>query len=214
MAPHQPEEDAAQWRRRNGIDRVPRVPRDTQHYPHPGLGGTRGYDIIFRRLMVSEMQAGRVVPVNLVRSVQRWIHRIIPFPMTGNTSNHGVCGEYLFLLVMFKFIWPQATYLECIVFIANESSDAKIFNESAVGHALRRLGYTYKVTSTVAYQAFTERNILRRRLFWSRPWPVGIAGTRRCRMIDADEFGLHLNDANRKKRIVAKGTENQKAGEL
>jgi hypothetical protein len=30
------------------------------------------------------------------------------------------------------------------------------------------------------------------------PWPVGIHGIPRRLLIDADEFGLHLNDANRK----------------
>ena len=64
------------------------------------------------------------------------------------------------MLVLFEFIWPQATYLECIVFVADESTSARIFNENAVDNALRRVGYTYEVTSTVAYQAFTERNIV------------------------------------------------------
>jgi hypothetical protein len=42
----------------------------------------------------------------------------------------------------------------CIAFIANQSDDARIFSEQDVGRALRKLGYTQKVTSTVAYQAF------------------------------------------------------------
>ena len=69
-------------------------------------------------------------------------------------------------------------------------------NEEAVGNALCHLGLTYKVTSTVAYQALREHNILRRHLFCTRPWPVRIHGTRRSSIIDADEFGVHLNDAN------------------
>jgi len=99
---------------------------------------------------------------------------------------------------MFKLIWPQANYCECIAFIANHSDDARIFSEQDVGRALRKLGYTQKVTSTVAYQAFTQRNLDRRHLYWTRPWPVGIHGTPRRKLIDADEFGLHLNAANRK----------------
>ena len=85
-------------------------------------------------------------------------------------------GEYLLLLVLFKLIWPQANYFECIAFICNQTDDAKIFMEGDIGKALRRLGYTMKVTSTVAYQAFTERNLTRRRLFWTMPWPIGIHG--------------------------------------
>ena len=46
-----------------------------------------------------------------------------------------------------------------------------------------------KVTSTVAYQAFTERNLTRGRLYWTMPWPIGIHGIPRRLLIDADEFG-------------------------
>ena len=53
-----------------------------------------------------------------------------------------------------------------------------------VGLALRKLGYTQKVTSTVAYQAFRKVNLDRRRPFWTRPWPVGIHGILRRQLID------------------------------
>jgi hypothetical protein len=55
----------------------------------------------------------------------------------------------------------------CIAFIANQSDDARIFSEQDMGRALRKLGYTQKVTSTVAYQAFTQRNLDRRCLYWT-----------------------------------------------
>ena len=71
--------------------------------------------------------------------------------MTGNKPILELSGEYLLLLVLFKLIWPQANYFECIAFIANQTDDAKIFMEGDIGKALRRLGYTMKVTSTVAY---------------------------------------------------------------
>jgi hypothetical protein len=113
--------------------------------------------------------------------------------MTGNKPTVTLSGQYLLLLVIFKLIWPQSTIFEAIVFIANESDDARVFSEQDVGRALRRLGYTMKVTSTVAYQAFNERNLNHRRLFWMRPWPVGIHGIPQHWLIDADKFGLHLN---------------------
>ncbi len=50
----------------------------------------------------------------------------------------------------------------------------------------------------MAYQALTERNLLRRRIFWDEPWPVRVNGFPRQHLIDADEFGLHLNAANSK----------------
>ena len=69
-----------------------------------------------------------------------------------------------------------------------------------------------KVTSTVAYQAFTERNLTRRRLYWTMPWPIGIHEIPRRLLIDADEFGLHLNDANRKYGSAPRGMKVRKPG--
>jgi hypothetical protein len=113
---------------------------------------------------------------------------------------------------MFKLIWPQANYCECIAFIANESNDAGIFSEQNAGIALRKLGYTMKVTSTVAYQAFTQRNPDRRQLYWTQPCPVGIHGIPWRQLIDADEFGLHLNGANRKYGSSPHGLQIRKPG--
>ncbi len=55
-----------------------------------------------------------------------------------------------------------------------------------------------KVTSTIAYRAFTECNLNCRCLYWTQPWLLGIHGTPRRLLIDGDELGLHLNSANRK----------------
>ena len=196
MAAYQPEEDAARWRRSVGASRVDQVPRDTRFLPHPSRGGSRGYDIDMRRMVLDTYQTTGHFPPGMRRSIQRWAHNTIPRRKTGNKSNSELSGHYLFLLVLFK--WPQANYYECIAFIANETPNAKIFNQKAVSRALRRLGYTRKVTSTVAYQALTDQNLRRREMFFTRQWPYGIMGTPRRRLIDIDEFGLHLNAANRK----------------
>ena len=95
-------------------------------------------------------------------------------------------------------IWPQANYYQCIKFIANETPSVKIFTERAVGRTLLRLGYTNKITSTVPYQAFTDHNLHRCHMFWNNPWPLGFMGMPRRTLLDIDEFGLHLNAANKK----------------
>jgi hypothetical protein len=48
----------------------------------------------------------------------------------------GLTGEYLFLLVLFKLVWPHLTYYECIAFIANEANVVKIFNKKNISRAL------------------------------------------------------------------------------
>lgn len=148
----------------------------------------------------------------MVQSVQRLANRLYPYCMTGNLPNRELSGEYLFLLVLYKIVWPHSTCLECIAFIANETTTTKIFSVPVVSQALRRLGYSIKVISTVAYQAFIERNMMRRHLFWTQPWPVGIHGTRQRKLIDADEFGVHLNAANRKYGSSPKGLKIRKPG--
>ena len=210
---NQREDLIAKWRQDNGVARVDGVLRDTRFLSHPRIGGTRGYDIPFRQMIGDAYQVGNPAPEGMRASVYQWMQRgVNPKRMTGNKPLSELSGKYLLLLVLFKLIWPQANYFECIAFIANSTNDAKIFTEGDIGKALRRLGYTMKVTSTVAYQALTERNLTRRRLYWTMPGPIGIHGIPRRLLIDADKFGLHLNDANRKYGSSPRGLKIRKPG--
>jgi hypothetical protein len=75
----QREEDTAKWQQKNGIARVERVLRDTQFLPHPSNGGSRGYNIPFLQMMVGAYQAGNPAPNGMLRSIQHWTNRTIPF---------------------------------------------------------------------------------------------------------------------------------------
>ena len=142
------EDDVAKWRRKNGVARVDRVLRDSRFLPHPRNGGSRGYDIPFRQMIVDAYRAGNPAPEGMRSSVWRWTtNGVAPFRMTGNKPVSALSGQYLLLLVLIKLIWSQANYFECIAFIANQSDDAKVFSEGDVSLALRKLGYTMKVTS-------------------------------------------------------------------
>jgi hypothetical protein len=212
MAAFQREDDATEWQQRNRVARVEGVLRDTQFLPHPSRSRSRGYDIPLHKMMVEAYQAGNPASPRMLRSVQHWISSPVPYRMTGNKASSELLGQYLLLLVMFKLIWPQSNYFECIVFIANETADAKIFSKKEVSRALQKFGYTTKVTSTIAYQAFTEHNKHRRQLYWNEPWPLAIYGIPRRLLIDADEFGLHLNSANRKYGSSPRGMRIRKPG--
>ena len=104
MVRPRPEDDAAQWRRSRGISRVEGVPRDDRLNPHPSCGGTRGYPIVFCQKLIFDYQNGRPVLCSMVRSIQRWLHRVVPFRMTGNIPQRGLCGEHLLLLVLNKLV--------------------------------------------------------------------------------------------------------------
>ncbi len=58
----QREGNAAKWRQNNGVARVDGVSRDTQFLSHPRTGGSRGYDILLRQMMVDSYQAGNPAP--------------------------------------------------------------------------------------------------------------------------------------------------------
>ncbi len=198
MAPFQPEEDAVQMHLRSGISRVGEVPRDTQFLAHPSVGGSRGYDIHTHEMMLKLHKSGNPVTQMMISSIQQCARRIVPHRMTRNKPSMGLTGKYLLLLVLFKLVWPHSTYYECIVCIANKANVVKIFNKMNISCALCGLGYTSKVTSTVAYQAFMQWNLLCRQLFWNEPWLIGIHGTPRRRLININVFGLYLNAANKK----------------
>ncbi len=110
-------------------------------------------------MMVGAYQAGNPTPNGILRSIQHWTNHTIPFWTTGHKPISALTGQYLLLFVVFKLIWPQATYIKCIAFIANKSNNARVFLEKDVSKALRKLGYTMKVMSTIVYQAFTERSL-------------------------------------------------------
>jgi transposase len=169
--------------------------------------------MFYRQEQVDAYLAGHPVLSRIVRSIQRWIRDGIgPLRQTGNKGSYELSGEHLLLLVLFKLIWPHAINIECSVFIANNSTDGKLFTKQEISHALLDLGYTRKVTSTLAYQAFTEQNLMRREIFWTQQFPVGIHGTPRRQLIDVDEFGIHKNSANCKQGSSLKGLYIKKPG--
>jgi hypothetical protein len=213
MADNRTESQRAQERRKQRLERENGVLRDDNARRHPSWGGSRGYDLFHRMDLIQNYEEGLPVPRRNLRSIQRWIKEgIESLRMTGNKGTFNLSREHLLLLVLFKTVWPHAYNIECSVFIANNSSDSKIFTETEISRAMVDLGFTRKVTSTVAYQAFTPRNMLRRELFWSEPYPVGIHGTPRSRLIDIDEFGVHKKSCNRKYGSSMKGFYIRKPG--
>ena len=107
----QKEDNAAKWRRNNGVERVDGVLRDTRFLPHPSAGGSRGDNIPFRQMIVDAFLTGNPAPEGMRTSVWRWRQNgVCPLRMTGNKPVSSLLGQYLLLLVLFKLIWLQANY--------------------------------------------------------------------------------------------------------
>jgi hypothetical protein len=185
--------------------------------PPPSNGGARGYDVHHRRMMLQlwEDPANRHLIQASESSIRRWRATHPPAArqeMTGNRSRPRLDGEYLVLLVLFTRAYPHATADQQRVFILTRAQVPWLFSRSDISKALKRLGMTRKRGSTVANQAFTPQNLMRRFHFWTSNFPAGIANIPRRYLIDVDECGLELRDASstyghavKELRVVKKG---------
>lgn len=190
------EDDRAELRKRICVHRKEGVPRDSVVGKDPGRGGSEGYPVPFRELLIELYQNGHFIPKRFLRSVQRWMKEgVIPKRKTGNKAVTSMGGIHLFLLALYKLIYPQATQPQCAVFIAIYSDDGRVFTNREISKGLNKLKMTIKKASTTAYQAFTPRNEFLHKSFWQFDFPAGINNIRREELCDADEMSLVLGDA-------------------
>lgn len=190
------EDDRAEFRKNICVPRKEDVPRDSVIGKDPSRGGSEGYPVPFRELLIKLYQNGHVIPKKQLRSVQRWIKDgVIPKRKTGNKAVTSMGGIHLLLLALYKLIYPQATNPQCAVFIAIYSDDGRVFTNREISKGLKKLNMTIKKASTTAYQAFTKRNVFLHTSFWQFNFPAGINNVRREVLCDADEMSLVLGDA-------------------
>ncbi|KAJ1440855.1 hypothetical protein B484DRAFT_466010 [Ochromonadaceae sp. CCMP2298] len=164
--------------------------------PHPSRGGSRGYEYHWRLTQIARYNQGLPVEASKA-SICRWIQRAQAFESTGNKSNVKMSGEFQTLLIQYREVWPKANADEVRRFIMDTAAHPQHISRQDVYRAQKRLRMTRKRASTTAYQAFSPRNLARRRLFWSHGPPVGIAGVPIAQLIDMDECAFQLSTANR-----------------
>jgi hypothetical protein len=186
------EDKQAKVRRDMGMTRASQVTRTSK--PNPANGGSTGYDTWFREQQVAKFENGEDVDVGIA-SIYRWRERMLAFRATGNKTSSTLVGEDQLLMVFLLFAYPAAQEDEIAAFIYD--SGGKIYERSQISKRLKELKMTKKKGSTEAYQAFTERNILKCRRFWSHPPPLGVVGIPRSRLIDVDECGFDISQTNR-----------------
>ena len=118
-----------------GIPRTLKVRRDLQS--HANNGGSRGYPLEFRQLALQMQDQG--VNITSDSSIRRWRKRILPHKATGNKRQYSLSGEYQRLLIIFRTVYPKAVADEIRVFIANNSSDHRVFSRDQIYKAEQRL---------------------------------------------------------------------------
>lgn len=179
----------------------------------PSRGGTEGYPLSHRLLLIDLYQSGLPFPEKNRRSIQRWIKfGSDPKKKTGNKGSTSMLGEHLFFLALFKRIYPQATNPQCAVFIACYSDDSRVFTNTEITQGLRKLNMTRKKASTTAYQAFTKRNLYLYDCFRNFTFPAGVKDVFRRRLCDADEMALTIGDAGLAYGHAVKGLRVRKSG--
>ena len=120
-------------------------------------------------------------------------------------------GRDQMLLTICLLVYPEAEADELAVFIVDHGGD--VYSRSVISRRMSEMLSTMKsASSTEAYQAFTPRNLLRERLFWTNPLPLGINGVFRRLFIDVDECGIALERCNRKKGHGMTGLRLRKPG--
>ena len=207
------EDELATLRKNIGMPRKDGVDRDLSLGKDPSRGGSEGYDLPFRELLIDLYQSGQPIPLSNLRSVQRWIKNgTARKRKTGNKASSSMGGIHIFLLAIYKRIYPQASRPQCAVFIATYSEDGRVFTNGEISKGLRKLKMTKKRASTTAYKAFTPTNEYLHYCFWKMNFPAGVNDIRRKYLCDGDEMSVVLGDASLSFGHAVKGCRVRKGG--
>jgi len=182
--------------RASGLTRINQVLRAA--VPNPANGGALGYSVPHRRESIALFNNG--LPHSASdRSIRRWRNEHIdPFIMTGNSSNLQFSGQAQYLLLMYLLVFPKSSADEKRRFIfENMTVNPTIFSQTDIYEAENRLGLTSKRSSTTAFQFSTPQNLIRRHLYWTVAYPVGVSGIPRQFLIDLDEAAITGTLCNR-----------------
>jgi hypothetical protein len=189
----------ANLRSRAGLSRQLQVDR-TDLPPDPSRGGQRGFPLWFRQQAITMYHThGEDGIQNLgcsMRSVRRWLLRDAPYRMTGGKQREALTGVDQLLLCTFVFIYPNASADACSAYIINNGG--AVYTPQQITTRLKELELNRKRASTEAYDAYSPNSLLRARLFWTQPPPLGVVGVNRRMLIDVDECSVTLESVEDK----------------
>lgn len=202
----------AEFRTKIGAEREEGIIDPTALRPHPSRGG-RTYSTEMKIAMIQYYDNGMPFPQQLERSIQRWKKDgVIPKKRTGNKKKTLIEGEHLFILSVYKKIFPHAKATECALFICIHSTDGRVFTNKQINTALNILDMTRKKASTTAYQAFTPKNEYLYDCFISYNFPAGIRNVPRRLLMDGDECSFQIGDIGKSYGHAVKGMRVRKVG--
>ena len=169
---------------------------------HPSRGGSRGYDLNMRNLVLDDVLVSSVDEAAekhgvSTRTIRRWLHRVMPYRQTGNKDRENLTGLDQFLLCLAVHIYPRGSSDEYAAFIYRRGG-TKVYSRAAISKRCSELKLKRKKCSLQAYKAFTPRNRMLFRLFFDEPLPMGIRNVPRYQLCDTDEAKFCVMDVEKK----------------
>ena len=173
----------------------------TKNNIHPKNGGSHGYPLWFRIKVIDHVYAFGVNDATAQfnvskKSVRRWLRRIVPYHQTGNHERTNIVGRDQLLLSICLHVYPRAKDLEIAAFIY--ANGGNIYSKQDVSKRCKELKLTKKRVSLESNSAYTERNLIRARQFWTMGPRIGVNGVPRHRLIDIDEASFCLKKIEKK----------------
>ena len=130
---------------------------------------------------------------------------ILPKCKTGNkAATREIDGEVLFQLALYRMVRPHAMLCEVRAYLSNRFPTVEPYSDSQIYRAEQRLGLSRKAASSTSQEAYSRVNLLKRKMYWEHPYPLGVAGESTTTIIDIDEARFKLESTDRSYGKVAR----------
>ena len=130
---------------------------------------------------------------------------ILPKRKTGNkAATREIDGEALFQLALYRMVRPHARLYEVRAYLSNRFPTVEPYSDSQIYRGEQRLGLSRKAASSTSQEAYTRKNLLKRKMYWEEPYPLGVAGESTASIIDIDEAKFKLESTDRSYGKVAR----------
>ena len=121
---------------------------------HPSRGGSRGYDIVTRNLVLDDVLATSIDEASekhgiSSRTIRRWMQRVVPYRQTGNKARDNLTGFDQFLLCLAVHIYPRGSSDEHAAFIYRRGG-SKVYSRAAISKRCSELKLKRKKCSLEA----------------------------------------------------------------
>lgn len=167
----------------------------TNNNQHPKYGGSHGYPVWFRLDVLDHVYGHGIADAHrhyrvAKKSIRRWLQRLAPYHQLGNAERQIITGRDQILLGICLHIYPRAEDQEVAAFIY--ANGGNIYSHKDVSRRCKELKLSRKRASLESSNAYSERNVIRTRQFWTMGPRVGVNGVPRHKLIDIDEASFYL----------------------